>query len=392
MVSPSKSTLLAVAAAALLLTSGCSGLTLGTPAQSDPPTADVVERYSAIETVTATQVSTLTSDGNTTTSRTRLHLDLAGERRRYSRQFAPPPQAGDRVVVNESVTLVYDASEREATRIPRAESLSSRNRSLYFARVVEAARSDNGTVRPEAGVSPLPVVPATSQAPAVRERNITGYRVAYLGTKSIADRTAHGFRMTAVSDAAMDLNRTLWLDAEHYYPLATNQTMSVGNSTFHVESRLVDVTFDASLGGEAFDTDIPANVTVNTTDLVDARTYETRAALAADVSLSVPEPDLPDGYAFEAARTVTGNYTRVSLRYRHDRGLVSVSKTRMPGDGTGTPTAGENVTVAGHDGRFLATGSAILVSWSCDGYTYSVTATELDREELFEVASSIRCD
>jgi outer membrane lipoprotein-sorting protein len=404
----------AVALAALLVTSGCTALSPISDDAPEPPTDDAAERFASLENLQATQVSTFTTvngtnnttaaatgvvdpDDGTTKTRSRIRIDFDGERRQYSRQLAPEEDAGDRVVVNESVSLVYDASENEATRIPRVDSISTQDRSAYIARIVEAARSDEAVVEPTGDVSPLPVVPATSSDSAVPADDIEGYRVDYLGTKTVADRTAHGFRMTAVSAAAMDLNRTMWLDAEFYYPLRTNQTLHLGDRTMHVTRHLENVTFNGDLPEDAFQADLPEDATVNTTGMPTTETYDSREALREKTELSVPDPAVPDEYDLDGATRVAGNFSQVSLQYTDNDGRIIVSKTGDSTNRTGTNsshlgTSGENVTVSGHDGRYLATGSANLVTWSCDDHSYSVVATALDREELLEVAASVACE
>lgn len=388
---PSRSPVLAVAFAALLVTSGCTALSLGF-GDTGPPTADVVERHDAIRSVEATQVSTLTSGNNTTHSRTRIRLDLVGVRRQSSLQLAPSSQAGDRVVVNESVMVVYDASENTVTRIPRIDRLTNQSRASYLGRIVEAARDDGEVVKPAGDVSPLPVVPATSAEPSVPAGAIEGYRVEYIGTETVAGRTAHGFRMTAVSEAALDLNQTLWLDAEFYYPLRTDQTFSVGNTTMRVTSHLRNVTFNGDLPDEAFEFDPPANATVNTTDLPEMETYDSVSALEENTAASVPNPSIPDGYHFEQARSTSGNVSRVSLRYASGDGTLSVSKMASVSNATGPSTVGENVTVAGHDGSYVTFGASSVVTWTCGGHSYSVVATVLEREQLLDVAASVACE
>lgn len=395
----------AVTLAVLVVASGCTALPLNAEASPTPPTEDVEEQFDGLETLRATEVSTLTTvngtggsepasdgaaDDDTTRSRSRIRVDFTGPRRQYSRQLAPGESEGDRVLVNGSVTLVYDASENEATRIPRVDAMPAQDRASYLARVVEAARSGGAVVEPAGGVSPLPVVPATSSKPSVPTHEIEGYQVEYLGTRSIADRTAHGFRMTAISEAAMDLNQTMWLDGEFYYPLRTNQTLDFGNRTMRVTTRLVNVTFNGALSENAFRVDLPENATFDTTELPETEAYDSRRALAADVDTSVPDPAVPRGYAFERATHVGGNTSQVSLRYTDGDGRLVVSKVERAAGGNGSrASAGENVTVAGHDGRYLTTASSSLVTWSCDGHAYSVVATTLDRDAILDVAASV---
>jgi outer membrane lipoprotein-sorting protein len=385
-------TLLAVAVAALLATSGCASLDALAGGTQTPPDVDVAERYGSLETVQATQVSSLTGENGTNRTRVSVRVDLAGEDvRQYQRVLSPPERAGDRTVVNDSAAFVYDASENAVTRVPRMNGTQRQSRGEYFASIVAAARSDDAEA-PAGGVSPLPVVPATRSAPSVPGDAVEGFDVEYLGTQTVAGRTAHGFEMTASSEAALTVNRTLWLDSEFYYPLKTHQTMDYGDRTFETTARLTNVTFNADLPPETFELDAPANASVETLN-VSTRTFDSVAALREHVDFSVPEPDVPDGYEFEQAGYVGGNATQASLEYAAaDDERLTVSKMAYVSNASAGFAAGENVTVAGREGRYVTTASTKVVSWECEDAQFSVVATDLEKKQLLAVAESVACE
>lgn len=388
---------LPLALAALVAASGCAAL----PVVDDddagaPPTEDVAAAFGDLETLSATQVSSIESNGTTNETRTEVRLALGEDGvRQFNRVLEPEEQAGDVTVVAGNESVIYDASENAVTRVQRTQNSESlADRGEYYASVVAAARNGSTVSPPDRGVSPLPVVPVESGGAGVDAGTIEGYEVDYLGTDEVADRRAHGFRMTAVTEAAVDLNQTLWLDAEFYYPLHSEQTVTFGDRTYEVTSRVADVEFNADLPAGTFDWTPPANATEDTVDF-DVERFDSPDALAAAAPLSVPEPDLPEGYAFESGRLVGGNVTQVTAEYENDDGgSVTVSKfvsDRNESTGGLGFDAGENVTVAGQNATYLVTGQSSMVTWRCGEVQYSVLATEFDREEHLAAAESVAC-
>ena len=388
---------IAVGLAALVAASGCAALPTLDGGTAAPPDDDVSAAFADIETLSATQVSSLESNGTTNRSRTALRVAFGEDGvRQFNRVLEPEAQTGDVTVVGAETTVLYDASENEVTRIPQTEdSAALGDRGDYYASIVAAARNNSTLSPPSRGVSPLPVVPVDASEAAVESSAIEGYDVEYLGTERVGGRTAHGFRMTAVTDAAVQLNRTVWLDAEYYYPLRTEQTVALGDRTYDVSRHLENVSFNAGLPADTFDWSPPANASEETVSF-DTERFDSRAALEAASPVSVPDPDLPAGYEFGSGRVTENNDTRVAAEYADtDGATLTVSKTVMEGENAGdAPSidAGENVTVAGQNATYLVTGRSKLVSWHCGDVGYSVFATDLDREELLGVAASVACE
>jgi outer membrane lipoprotein-sorting protein len=380
---------LAVAVALLVVASGCSATAiLDEDAEQSPPDVDVESRYAALDSVQGTQHSTMTVDGETTNTTATVRLDLSTSLRQYWRVESPPERAGNRMVVNDSVAVFYNASENTVRRFPRAGQSRAIDRGEYVSSIVSAARNDEQVSSPS-GVSPLPVVPATSGGTMVPEGEINGYEVEYLGTQSVSGRTAHGFRMTASTDAAMDLNQTLWLDSEYYYPLKVQQTVDYENRTVEYTTVLRNVTFDEPLPDDAFDLDVPANATESSRN-VTVEVYDAVDELRENASMSVPNPEVPDGYELTQARSVTGNLTQVALEYASDEGTVVVTKAES--HAASNRTQGEVVTIDGHEGRYVTTGPSTMAIWTCDGRTYAVVATDLSRDQVLDVAASVSCE
>lgn len=380
---------LAVAVALLVVVSGCSTTAfLGDDTEQSPPDVDVESRYDSLDSVQATQHSTMTVDGETTETEATVRLDLSDSLRQYWRVEAPSERAGNRMVVNESVAVLYNASENTVRRFPRADRSRAFDRAEYVSSIVAAARNDE-EVSSESGVSPLPVVPATGGTQMVPEGTISGYEVEYLGTQSVSGRTTHGFRMTASTDAAMDLNQTLWLDSEYYYPLKVHQEGDYENRTVEHTTVLRNVTFDEPLPADTFDLDVPENATESSRD-VTVESYDSVEELREHATMSVPSPDVPAGYELSQARSVTGNTTQVSLQYASGDGTLVVTKAESAA--AANRTQGEAVTIGGREGRYVTTGPSSMAVWTCDGTTYAVVATDLSREQVLDVAASVSCE
>ncbi|MDH5021331.1 LolA family protein [Halobacterium rubrum] len=402
---PSSRQTIALCAAALLLVSGCAAVLAldgdGEPAA--PPSGDeVAASFQTLDSLTATEVRTV--ETNDTTNRTRATVKLAvGDDprgvERFRRVVAPEADSGDVVAWRGAEVVVYDASEAEATRFPRPVIPAQfADRGEFYARIAEAAR-DGETITADR-VSPLPVVPASDRTRPVGDA-VEGYEVEYLGTETVSGRTAHGFRLSAVTDAALTANRTLWLDAEYYYPLRSARTAAFENETYHVQSALRDVTFDADLDAGTFAWSPPSNASVETLG-VGEDAYDSRAVFVDDAPMSVPRPDVPDGYAFEHGRVLDGdNYTQVVTEYASQRdsagSMLAVSKYAPDNETTASEdasplSAGESVTVAGRSATFLRTEYATAVQWRCGDVRYTVLATDLEKASVLRVAASVACE
>ncbi len=385
-----RSTLVAAAVAALLVTSGCAGIDAFAGDAESPPDGDVVRRFASLETVEASQVTSVDAGDGVNETRAHVRIDLTGDRyRQYQRVVSPESRAGDITVFNETGSILYDADENTVTRVPWTGRNAEWNQSAYLARIVEAAREDE-VAEPSDGVSPLPVVPATGTGPSIPENAIEGFEVEYLGTETVADRTAYGFELTAVSEAALTGNQTLWLDSEYYYPLKTSRQFDYGNRTIETTARLTNVTFNGALPEDAFGFDAPENATVETLN-VSSETFDSPSALRERANFTVPEPEVPEGYEFDQAQFLGGNTTQASLEYVDGDGeRLTVTKMAYVSN-TSNGLSGEAVTVAGQEGEYVTTSRAKLVLWSCGDTQYSVVATDLDEEAVLDVAESVGC-
>ncbi|WP_232702106.1 DUF4367 domain-containing protein [Halobacterium wangiae] len=377
-----------VAVALLLVASGCTGVLLfGGDGTQSPPDDDVAAKFDSLETVSGTQVFSFRSENETVHMRATVHIGLGESTRQYQYVHAPAEREGDVYVSNESTSVTYDASEKSVSYVPHVGGVLSLDRGEFFARVVAGACEDEPIENPSSGVSPLPVLPATT----TESDPIDTYEVTYLGTDTVDGRTVHGFRMTAASDAAVDFDRTMWLDAAYYYPLRMNQTVTLDGETYHTAMHLENVTYNDDLPTDVFTFEKPEGATVETRDF-HVETFDSLSALRANSSLAVPDPDVPDGYEFHRAQVIQGNHTQLTLQYESEDGHLTVSKSPATSAEPNAHPGGENVSVAGYEGRYLSTGQYNLVTWSCERTRYSVVGSTLDEEALVEIAQSMACE
>lgn len=90
---------------------------------------------------------------------------------------------------------------------------------------------------------------------------------------------------------------------------------------------------------------------------------------------------------------MTGTVRSVSLQYSNETSQLVVSKAEVTNaTNESAKDSGESVSIDGTEGTYQRFGQSGLVSWTCDGYRYSVTGTGLSRGMLVEVAESIRCE
>jgi outer membrane lipoprotein-sorting protein len=389
-----RSPVVVLALVALLVTSGCTAVSqLDGGGGPDLPTGEAAaDGYRSFDTVEAT-VTTVVEDANTTTTRQHVVRDPSAGLS-WQETLAPEERAGDLVVSNRSVTWSYDASANEATRIDASEFEAAADAYPdYLRRLFEALRGD-GEDASAVGVSPLPVVPSTP-APTPDGESFRQFDVEYNGTTTVDGRTAHVVHMEASDpgEAFAVLDQTLYLDAEYFYPLEQRSSYRFrGNVTTYTVTHS-DVTFDPEVTPERFRFDPPAGTNVSETTLPDSDVYDSRAALQANTSLGVPDPEVPAGFSLTSARrTVSSsmNYTNVALTYENATGSLSVTARNTTDVFTGL---GENETVDldGRSATYREFGATRTVQWTCGGAYYGVSSNALSRSALLDVARSVTC-
>ncbi|MFB6073067.1 MAG: outer membrane lipoprotein carrier protein LolA [Halobacterium sp.] len=381
----------AVAAAVAVAVAAAVGsaLALGTPAAPTPAPlgVDASEEYAALDGVTATRTTVVERGDATRKTVARVALDPGTERRRV-RVLESDAGRYDRRVSDGSVLSLYDRDAGEVLRIPLSgtagePSVGARVERLFARLNVTASTTETSVTA--TGVSPLPVVPATGDAPEPASADVGRFRLAFDGTATVSGRTTYVLRVSRPDGGGF--TQTLWVDASHWFPVKQRTTWAEDGERVTVTTTYADLSFDPGLGADAFSFDPPANATVETADTPETTTYASVDALRAASNVSVPEPVLPASFRATYASETTGRIHGVGLRYVNETARVTVGKY----DRTFPARGDREVTVAGHDAA-VSVGPTTSVSWNCEHYRYTVRGQGVPVDVLLAVAESVACE
>jgi outer membrane lipoprotein-sorting protein len=373
--------------------SGCAGLTRVASPQSQPPlpgAEEATERWESLETLSAT-VRTVqhTEEGTVTTVSSVTHrLDPLGYRSRVrsvesnttGRVYATE---GHLTVSNETTTALYRPDEESVSYIVRADT----TREDVYLDILAAARENETIPQPTPGVPSLPRVPRDDAA---ESNGSTSYRdqlvrVRYEGTETVDDRRTYRLAIEPVSPNASLKDQTLWLDAEYLYPLKRHVEFVAHGDRYEYLTTYRNVTFNPELPPGTFRLDrdrLPADV-----EETWFRSYATRDALAANVTMPVPDPFVPDGFELDRASHRSGDPAVVSLEYER-RGDERPIRVSVNDDAEFVSTTGTVVEVGGHTARLNHHDGVTRIDWRADGYAYAVQGP-VDNGTLVRIARSI---
>lgn len=346
---PERRTLLTVGLVAALMLSGC----LGTGPLSDEEEQRVAdefeERFEEIDGFTATIHSEMDGSNVSYESTAKVwQRPNTGEMRQET--VAPDERAGDVTVTNGSASINYDESENTYTTFDLSDVTGSSN--------------DLGT----------------------QLRNLLDrFEVHYNGTATVDDESTHKVTLVPenTSESASDYRMTMWLDDENYFPV--KQEMTSDEFDVATTTRYENVSINPGIADEKFEFEPPEGATEEETGI---DTYDSREALAEGTNVTLPEPNLPEGYSFDSGSVSTFNgSTSVTLQYADGETPLSLSvrdATREPSEGD------ETVDLGNATGQYSSVDSYGFLHWSCGDETYSV-AGEVEKETLTDVGASIEC-
>lgn len=388
---------LTVALALLLVVSsaGCADLTGITNSDTElPDRAAATERSESLETLTATVTTIRRVDGETTRSVTENahRVDPIGFRSRTVSVDAPNETVtgmGTLSVSNASGTALYRPEQNSLTYLlgPGNRPTDGGRGSTYVDLIV-AARTNETIPRPTPGVPSLPRVPDSSDG---GEDNTTSYRdtlvtVTYNGTATVDGRETYRLEVDPVSPSAALKDQTVWLDTEYLYPLEHRVEFVADGDRYEYHTTYRNVTFNPTLSPDTFELDraaLPANVTVTA-----FYAYESRDGLAANVSMPVPDPTLPDGYELDRTNHRTADPEIVTLSYKVRDDERPIRIWVIEENGSATPASNETVRVGAYNATLSEYGDVTRLEWYADGYTYSVSGP-VDAETLTRIARSV---
>lgn len=241
----------------------------------------------------------------------------------------------------------------------------------------------------------------------------------YAGTESIDGREAHVVRArsTDESDFSVELlvgetvyripldptqvddleepvvERRVWIDEATRYPVRERTDVRDGETRVgHLEVTAEDLAIDDDVDDETFTLEPPEGATVETVGREPTGLYEERAAAAEAAPYDLPDPDVPEPYAFDRIvvlekREELGTATTFwyADRDRPDREVfVTVRDQRRYDADALEPEAFDDVDGYRRDGRIQS------LFWSCDELHYEVSSAH-DPDLVREVARSIGC-
>jgi len=393
--SPLRIALLVVVAVGVVVAGGAVILADESPRPSPDVIDDASERYRSLDGFAATMVSTTTVDNETT--RTVRRVTARPGTNEYRAVAVNGTATGFDVAVSNGTTLWYYDRDNETVRRLQIDVGENRSgvllRSSYVERILEAALGDANESR--SGVSTLPMVsgPAESTPSGSLSGNTSSLslNVSYLGTEQISGRETYVLELTESGDAERLQNYTarVWVDTEWFVALKQQTNFTTGGERFETATRYRNVSFDPDLSDVSFRFEPPedANVTVQSGPSVTR--YDSRDALERNASLPVPEPDLPGDFRFQRGVHTTGENRLVSLTYTN--GTTSFSFSVI--DSTSAAASeGTEVQIGSTTGRLQTLAGSALVSWNCDGRTYSLSGSNVGNETLIDVARSVGCE
>ena len=342
---------LTIALIAVVVLSGCSAAVGPLSENTEQTVAEQAEqRLTEIDGFSATRITTVTIDGETRTTKAEVWMRPSTNEMR-SHVVSPEKQAGDVSVVGTDSTWYYDASENVVTKMD-----------------ISTTRSNETTI-------------GTQLTELISERELV-----YDGQTTIDGRQTHKVRLKPEQDSEQGVgmaNVTMWISEEKQFPVKIRYS-TAGELNMTVTIRYTDLTINPDIDDDRFTFEPPANATVKTPSM-NVESFDSREALDAATNVSVPNPDLPEGFSFEQATKFEDSF---SVTYSNGSASMFVSYSN---DSQMTHSdRGEQVSIGDHEGRLVESDALTLVQWTCDGARLTV-AGDLPRESILETARSIQC-
>jgi outer membrane lipoprotein-sorting protein len=405
---------------ALVVLAGCSLVPSASPGTDAPSTVDVPDGESAASAYR--DLGNVTGDlavsvayGDRTERATFSFAADVGTPRVRQRVTSPSDRQGNLFVSNADAYWSYNASRDVAGRYGHGPGTfrstfgaGNETFAVFLASAFDAAATD-GTVSdlPEVGVGPAPTVAlgdgeraGTGGENARDDRrrptaNVSEWTVSFQGTATVADRETYVLVVEPADPdevRASNLSITYRVDAETYFPLQVTRQATIDGERWRHEMTFRNVNYDVDLDADTyrFEPDSETRVVDFTEAVVQ---FPTREALAANVSVDLPDPEVPDGFEFSHGAAITLNTTGAQLVYVNDSAAVIAG--RYVHDGVIRPAerrAGMNTTVDGKRAFTVDLGRTSAVYVYCaDGVVSAASVGPVPNETLFDVVRSLSC-
>jgi len=396
---------LGLAVVLVVVLAGCSvGLgSSGTP--TVPDGEDAAASYDDLGNVTGDLRVNVTYGDRTNRSTLRFTAEV-GTRNVRQRVLEPDTHRGNAFVSNDAHYWRYNDSTDVAARYAHtAETFESTfgagedDFGAFLEAAFDAANESEGTVSelPEVGVGPAPTVAGGEDATPVRSpsANVSEFVVSYEGTTTVTEERTHVLVVEpADPDAvpASNLTVTYYVDRERFFPVRVERTATIDGDPWSHVMTFSNITYDATVSASTYEYE-PAD----STNVVDYATgvvrFPTVEALAANASVPVPEPTVPEGFEFAYAAGIDLNVTGGQVLYANESTVLVAG--RYVDDGIVQPRereVAENATVDGHRALYVDLGRTRAVYVYCEDYVVSGAAIgQYPRDALVEFTASIAC-
>jgi outer membrane lipoprotein-sorting protein len=395
--------LLAVALALAL--AGCQVGPTSPGSPSVPDGEDAAAAYDDLGNVTGDLQVNVTSGDRTNRSTLRFTAEV-GTRNVRQRVLEPDSHRGNAFVSNDAYYWRYNDSRDVAARYAHtAETFESTfgagedDFGAFLEAAFDAANESEGTVSdlPEVGVGPAPTVAAGEDATPVRSptANVSEFVVSYEGTTTVRGERTHVLAVEPANPdaaAASNLTVTYYVDRERFFPVRVERTATIDGDPWSHVMTFSNLTYDANVSAETYEYEPEES-----TNVVDYATgvvrFPTPEALAANTSVPVPEPTVPEGFEFAYAAGIDLNVTGGQVLYANESTVLVAG--RYVDDGIVQPRereGAENTTVDGHRALYVDLGRTKAVYVYCEDYVVSGAAIgQYPRDELVAFTASLAC-
>jgi outer membrane lipoprotein-sorting protein len=373
-----------------------------------PDGDDAASTYRALGNVTGDlQVEVVAGDrSNRSTLRFAAEVGTRNVRQRVT---APAAHRGNRFISNDAYYWRYDASADVARRYAHTDATfestfgtgDDDDFGAFLAAAFDAANESDGTVAalPNVGVGPAPTVVGGDDDAASTPRpsaNVSEFVVTYAGTDTVADERTHVLVVEpadANATAARNLTITYYVDRERFFPVRVERRATVDGEPWSHVMTFSNLTYGANVSASTYRYEPGER-----TEVVDYATgvvrFPTVDALAANSTVPVPDPSVPDGFEFAYAAGIDLNATGGQLIYSNES-TVLVAGRYLSDDiiQSRERSVAENVTVDGHSALYVDLGRTQAVYVYCDDYVVSAASIgPYPRDALVAFASSLDCE
>lgn len=403
-----RTVLVLAAVAAAVVLAGChADPGPSTTPPSVPDGDDAAETYRALGNVTGDLRIEVTYGDRTNRSTLRFAAEV-GTRNTRQRVTSPATYRGNRFVSNAEYYWQYNESTDVARRYAHTEATftstfgtgDDEDFGAFLAAAFDAANDSDGTVSeiPSVGVGPAPTVVSGDDGDASVPRpsaNVSAFVVSYDGTETVQGERTHVLVVEPASPNATtveDLSITYYVDTERFFPVRVERAATVDGKAFSHVMTFSNLEYGANLTASTyrFEPDDETEVVDYATGVV---RFPTVDALAANTSVPVPDPTVPEGFEFAYAAGIDLNATGGQVLYSN--GSTVLVAGRYVSDGiiqSRERSVAENVTVDGHRARYADLGRTQAVYVYCEEYVVSAASIgPYSREDLFAFAGSLDC-